>query len=210
MDDPAQAAAYAAADFSEPHQAFVEYFRERFPDFVSGRVLDLGCGNADVTVRFARAFPSVSIVGVDASRPMLDLGMRAVSVAGLGTRISFWKCHLPDAALTDRPFDAVICNSLLHHLAAPSTLWQTVAMTAKHGAPVLVMDLMRPATRDAAEDLVSLHAADAPAILRRDFFNSLLAAYTSGEVAAQLAQAGLPFRVETVSDRHMLVWGHVR
>ena len=40
MDDPAQALAYAGADFSEPHQAFVAHFRERFPDFHSGSVLD--------------------------------------------------------------------------------------------------------------------------------------------------------------------------
>ena len=30
MDDPEQARAYASADFSEPHQAFVERFTQRF------------------------------------------------------------------------------------------------------------------------------------------------------------------------------------
>ena len=43
MDDEAQAEAYATTDFSEPHQAFVTHFTERFPDFSGGEVMDLGC-----------------------------------------------------------------------------------------------------------------------------------------------------------------------
>ena len=56
MDDPAQAYAYANADFSEPHQAFVERFTQCFPGHAPRRVLDLGCGAADITIRFARAY----------------------------------------------------------------------------------------------------------------------------------------------------------
>lgn len=57
MDDPEQARAYAGADFSEPHQAFVERFTQCFPRHRPRRVLDLGCGAADITIRFARAIP---------------------------------------------------------------------------------------------------------------------------------------------------------
>ena len=71
MDDPAQALAYARADFSEPHEAFVGYFQERFPQWRPRRVLDLGCGPADVTIRFARAYPECEIVGVDGAEAML-------------------------------------------------------------------------------------------------------------------------------------------
>ena len=34
MDDPEQAQAYAAADFAEENQGFVDRFREYFPDFL--------------------------------------------------------------------------------------------------------------------------------------------------------------------------------
>ena len=41
MDDPVQAAAYAAADFESSNTLFVELFRERFPDFPgTGAMLD--------------------------------------------------------------------------------------------------------------------------------------------------------------------------
>ena len=61
-----------------------------------------------------------------------------------------------------------------------------------------------------AQRLVRLHAPDAPAILRRDFYNSLRAAYTADEVSRQLAACELaPLTVEVLSDRHLLVSGRL-
>ncbi len=74
MDDPAQVHAYAAADFSQENQGFVDRFREYFPDFSDGHVLDLGCGPGDIPIRFAQAFPSCRITAVDASEPMIRSG----------------------------------------------------------------------------------------------------------------------------------------
>ena len=208
MSDLAQAQAYAEADFSEPHDAFVAHFAARFPDFKTGRVLDLGCGAADVTLRFARAYPEAEIVGIDGAEAMLSLGRAAIARVGLAQRINLRRAYLPDATLAQQTFDAVISNSLLHHLAAPEVLWQTIRHAAKPGAAICVMDLMRPASRDVAQELVMLHANDAPEILRRDFFNSLLAAYEIAEVRAQLCAAACPqLQIESVSDRHMLIFG---
>lgn len=207
MDDPAQAQAYASADFSAPHDAFVAHFAARFPDFSTGRVLDLGCGAADITLRFARAFPEARMVGVDGAEAMLVLARAAVTRAGCAERIVLWHRRLPDAAL-ETQFDAVLSNSLLHHLRDPSVLWQTLKQAAKPRAPVCVMDLLRPASIEEAAQLTARHAADAPEVLRRDFFNSLCAAYRADEVRAQLREAGLAhLQIETVSDRHLLIWG---
>lgn len=209
MDDPAQALAYATADFSEPHDAFVGHFQRLFPRFQGGRVLDLGCGAADVTIRFARAYPVARVDGVEGAQAMLRLAREAVAKAQLEPRISLHLLRLPAADL-GRGYDAVISNSLLHHLSQPTTLWEAVAKTGRPGAAVLVMDLLRPDSREAASGLVRLHAGDASPVLARDFMNSLLAAYRPEEVARQLRAAGLEtLEVAVVSDRHWLVWGHV-
>lgn len=209
MDDPAQALAYATADFSEPHEAFVRHFQRLFPEFKRGRVLDLGCGAADITIRFARAYPAARLDGVDGAQAMLRLAREAVAKAQLEPRVALRLLHLPAAGL-DNGYDAVISNSLLHHLAQPATLWQAVARAGRPGAAVLVMDLLRPDSREAASELVRLHAGDAPPVLARDFMNSLLAAYRPEEVARQLRASGLEdLEVAVVSDRHWLVWGHV-
>lgn len=56
MEERQQACAYAAADFSEPHNRFIELFQEAFPGLgIEGYALDLGCGPGDIAMRFARA-----------------------------------------------------------------------------------------------------------------------------------------------------------
>jgi hypothetical protein len=70
------------------------------------------------------------------------------------------------------------------------------------------MDLLRPESTEAAQALVEQYAADAPAILRRDFYNSLLAAYTEDEVAAQLAEMNLSrLLIDVPDDRHWMAGG---
>ena len=125
MDDPAQAAEYAAADFAAPHDRFVALFRERHPTWRPLRVLDLGCGPADPTRRFARVFRDCHVTGVDAADAMIALGEKANHEAGLADRISLVCAHLPEVALPERHFDTVISNSLLHHLHDPAVLWAT-------------------------------------------------------------------------------------
>ena len=209
MDDEAQARAYAEADFETPHNMFVQLFAERFAGHrVEGSVLDLGCGPGDVTIRFARAYPHCRIHGVDGSQAMLKHGCAALEREGLKPRVRLIHAYLPSAALAGRGDDIVISNSLLHHLARPDALWRSVKSAARPGAAVFVMDLRRPDSRERVEALVREYAADEPDVLRRDFHNSLLAAYTPEEVRGQLAEAGLEaLAVEAVTDRHLIVHG---
>lgn len=212
MDDEAQARAYAEADFSAPHSAFVELFLQRFGPLSAGAtVADLGCGPADVTVRFASACRGCHVTGFDGAQAMLDYGRRRVQQAGLEHRVELRHGHFPQCLAEPLPrFDAVISNSLLHHLRAPEVIWQAVRRLARAGAPVFVMDLARPDDPESVERLVGLYAASAPAILQRDFRASLFAAYTPAEVAAQLGAAGLEsFTVAAVSDRHLVACGRM-
>ena len=129
---------------------------------------------------------------------------------GVDARVDFRLSYLPDDSLPAGAWDAVISNSLLHHLPNPRVLWDSVRQLGKKGAAVQVMDLMRPESEAAAQELVDRYAADAPTILREDFYNSLLAAYTTVEVSDQLLRAGLDrLKIETASDRHWIVSGRL-
>jgi ubiquinone/menaquinone biosynthesis C-methylase UbiE len=206
MEDAEQARAYSEADFGAAHDAVVTTFARCFPNFSRGAVLDIGCGPADVTVRFARAYPSATIVGVDGSAAMLALAGERLAREVLNDRVALRPLLIPDPLLT-QTFDAVLSTSLLHHLHRPETLWETVQGVARPGTAVFVMDLLRPATTDAAQAHVDRGAHDAPDVLRRDYYNSLCAAFTVNEVRAQVAEAGLPLTVETIDDTHLAAWG---
>ena len=207
MDDPKQAEAYAQADFEEENQGFVERFREYFPEFAEGTVLDLGCGPADIPIRLARLYPDCQVIGVDASAPMIQLGEQAVQQAGLTDRITL-RCERYEEVAGARIADAAISNSLLHHLPNPLQFWQKLRQLVKPGAPVLVMDLLRPESPEAAQAIVNQYAANEPDILRRDFYNSLLAAFTEDEIGAQLARMNLTrLLIDIPDDRHWVVGG---
>ncbi|MGQ0557599.1 MAG: class I SAM-dependent methyltransferase [Nitrospiraceae bacterium] len=207
MDDPTQAEAYARADFAEENQGFVDRFKEYFPEFSQGRVLDLGCGPADILIRFAKLYPACQVIGIDASAPMIQLGEQAVKQAGLADRITL-RCERYEEVAGARIVDAAISNSLLHHLPNPLQFWQKLRQLVKPGAPVLVMDLLRPDSPEAAQAIVDQYAANDPDILRRDFYNSLLAAFTEDEIGSQLARMNLTrLLIDIPDDRHWVVGG---
>ena len=209
MNDADQALVYAQADFSEPHDHFVELFKQSLSDDkFEGCILDLGCGPGDICLRMARAFPEAEIFGVDGAEAMLALGREAIKQQGLAARVRLLKAYLPMDNAPTQHYAAITSNSLLHHLADPNVLWQSIQANAQKGTQIFIMDLMRPESTEQATKLVDIYAADEPAILRHDFYHSLLAAYTVDEVAAQLAEHGMRhLQIEVVSDRHFIVHG---
>lgn len=212
MLDEAQALAYAHGDFAEPHGRIVEEFSRRFPDLPAhGTLLDLGCGPGDITLRLARRLPGWEIDGIDGSPAMLALGRRAIAAeADMAGRVRLIEGLIPDATLPRSHYDAVFSNSLLHHLPDPAALWTTIRRASGAGTVIYVADLFRAASREAAAGLVERYSANEPEVLKRDFFNSLCAAFTPDEVRAQLAASGLAsLQVETISDRHLVVWGRL-
>ena len=212
MDDAEQARAYSEADFATPHQAVVSHFLDRFPDFDRGRVIDLGCGPADVTSRLARALPHATFLGVDGAEAMIELGRARLAREGLDGRVTLEHRLLPDAALRALgPFDGAVCTGALHHFHDPMVVWNTLRDASTRDTRILVQDLTRPPSTDAAHALVAQYAGDEPEVLRRDYFHSLLAAFTLDEIREQLDRVGFGyFAVDAVSDRHVVVSGRVR
>ena len=135
------------------------------------------------------------------------LGEEAPDCAG---RIRYVCKLLPEVEGLPRAA-AVISNALLHHLHNPQVLWESAKLLALPGAPIFVMDLFRPASLRQAKSVVEQYAAEAPDVLKRDFYNSLLAAFRVDEVKVQLQKSGLSYlHVEEISDRHLAVWGRAK
>ena len=209
MDSEAQTRAYAEADFEEANSLFTEKFREYFESSLQGsNMADLGCGPGDISIRMAYQYPAWTVTGLDAGSNMLKLAQQRLEAEQLGGRVSFRQSYLPDPSLPAASFDALISNSLLHHLPQPRILWESIVHLARPGAAIQVMDLMRPDNEGEAQRLVDCYSSGAPDILREDFYNSLLAAYTPREVSEQLLAAGLDgLKIEIASDRHWIVHG---
>ena len=206
MDGQEQAVAYAKADFSSSNQTFVDMLVEDYSARLK-HVLDIGCGPADVPIRLLRAKPGIRVTAIDASDAMIRLARKAVADAGLAENIEIVKERVPGLALKNHNYDAIISKDLLHHLPDTMVFWEEVKSLAKADTVIYVMDLYRPPTKQVARDIVeSVSAQEAP-ILKQDFYNSLLAAFTVDEIKEQLHKVGLALEAAEVSERHLLVKG---
>lgn len=205
-----QALAYAKADFAQVNQGFVDRFRACFPKAVGGVMVDLGCGPGDIPVRFAKALPGFTITAVDGSEPMIALAKQAAKQAGVEDRVHPRCARLPMLPLPLQSFDAVVSNSLLHHMPDPQRFWNEVVRLGKPGAAVLIMDLLRPESPERAREIVEQYSGNEAPVLKEDFFNSLCAAFTLREIRYQIRSRGLGGLVcELASDRHWVGWGHL-
>ena len=207
MSDKEQAAAYANANFEEPHNHFVELLSlsmgENFPEF--GNVIDLGTGAADIAIRFASNYPCFEVDAIDGSCAMIVEGKKAIDKVRLNDRINLIHSSIQDITLAEKEYAIVFSNSLLHHLHDPMALWELIK-NAKGNPLVFIMDLMRPKNIQKIDELVHEYAGNEPEILQKDFKNSLKAAFTPEEVVLQLQDIGLDgLKVTVVSDRHIVV-----
>ena len=211
MDEAEQALAYAEADFSAANELFMDLFKAQYSTPFEGSAIDLGCGPADIPIRFASAYQNCQLDAIDGAQAMLNLAADAIEDKRLNEQIKLHCKYLPALDLIGQHYDAVLSNSLLHHLKNPADLWHTIIHCARPGATILVMDLLRPQDETSLENLVSMYAEDAPEVLRTDFKNSLYAAYTLEEVSQQLADADLGhLEVSQVSDRHFACFGRAK
>lgn len=217
MDTPEQAEAYARADFRNSNDLFMRLLDQHWPERGMARregckAIDLGCGPADIVLRFLRAWPKAECTAVDGAAAMLAEAQRLLDAADeLKTRARLVQATLPDPSLGQQCFNLILSNSLLHHLHQPEVLWDSLRQLGRPGAFVLVMDLMRPPEPSWVEALIQTYAAKEPEVLRADFRHSLRAAFEPAEVQAQLRAAGLAdtLEVRVVSDRHLAVWGQL-
>jgi len=207
MTDDAQCQAYASADFAVSNQTFVEIVRELIPATATN-VLDVGCGPGDVMIRLARACPSLKITAVDGSPAMIQLAEKAIEESGLSVSINALQGYVPGLPLSVGQFDAVLSKDFLHHLPDPMVLWREVRRLIKPGGLICVMDLRRPDSPEAAQEIVQAVAGNEAEVLKIDFYNSLLAAFTPEEVCAQLQAAAMNLDVTMSGDWHMLISGH--
>jgi SAM-dependent methyltransferase len=79
------------------------------------RVLDVACGPGNFTRTFARAAPEGVVVGLDASKPMLD---RAV-VENNPPNVSYVRGDAHELPFRDDSFDAICCFAALYFIDDP-------------------------------------------------------------------------------------------
>lgn len=208
MDDPAEAAAYAAMDHGIANAAFVDRLIEVIGDEPRGVALDLGTGPGDIPILLCQRLARLQVVATDLAESMLVLAREKVARAGLADRIELRRADVKQLDLPDAGFEVVFSNTILHHIPEPIAMLREARRVLKPGGVLLIRDLFRPGTQAELDRLVAVHAAESDPEQRRLFAESLRAALTPEELATLALQAGMEgSRVTADTDRHMsLQW----
>jgi ubiquinone/menaquinone biosynthesis C-methylase UbiE len=203
MDTPEEARDYDAMDHATVNARFVADFVAAHGGCRGGVILDVGAGPARIAIALCQASESPHVIATDMSGTMLELARRNVAGSGLGARI---RCVRGDAKALPWPdgrFEAVISNSLVHHIPDPVPALAEMVRLVAPGGTLFVRDLVRPDTPHEVDALVSAYAGDESPAAQELFKASLHAALTVTEVKDIARTLGLPPEgVAMTSDRH--------
>jgi ubiquinone/menaquinone biosynthesis C-methylase UbiE len=201
MDTWEEAAEYDAMDFVEVNKAFAQKALEIGPE--KGLILDAGTGTARIPIFICQERLEWQIIGIDLSQNMLIIGNKNIKEVGLEDRIKLELVDAKNLPYPDHNFDAVISNSIVHHLPDPLPFWQELKRVLKPGGGIFIRDLLRPENEEITEVFVNKYAADCNERQRGLFRDSLKAAFTVDEVTETIENVGLEkVTVYQSSDRH--------
>jgi ubiquinone/menaquinone biosynthesis C-methylase UbiE len=201
MDSPDEAQAYDTMDHAAVNRIFVRDFLATSPDV--SRVADLGTGTAQIPLALHSERPTAYVCAVDAAWSMLVLAGENYRRAACGCA---WLPVLADSKrlpLATNACTAVMSNSLLHHLPHPQEALSEAVRVCQPGGTLFFRDLLRPGDIATLNNLVQTYAAEANAVQRQLFADSLHAALSLEEVRQMVAELGFPATgVSATSDRH--------
>lgn len=201
MDSTAEATAYDEMDHSKVNTLFVDHLLAA--GLPGDDVLDLGTGTARIPMELCRRHSTCRVMAVDAAGAMLDQAYYNISAAELTDRIQLAQADCRKLPYADDMFHAVICNTIVHHIAEPlPVLAEAVRVTAPGGL-LMIRDLTRPETEEQLATFVELYAGNEAPYAKQMFGDSLRAAFTLAEIRDMVASLGFaPESVTMTSDRH--------
>ena len=163
-----------------------------------GLLLDIGCGPGQLTLRIARTFPSLRVLGFDTMDEMICAATARASEETLGDRVAFRLGDVSALPLCDETVDFAVSSLSLHHWTDPANCLVEIHRVLKPGGQILLFDLRRDARRGFYWLLTFARSVVVPRALRRvnEPLGSALASYTREELDTLLAQS--PFSGERI------------
>jgi ubiquinone/menaquinone biosynthesis C-methylase UbiE len=155
------------------------------------RVLEIGCGTGNVTIRAKQAHPGADLTGSDPDPRALDRARR--KARGL-TGIRFERAFAQELPYKDGEFDRVLSSMMLHHLDDDT----------KSAAAAEVHRVLRPGGTFNVVDIGG-HMTARDGLLARRLMHNAHGAGNLGEAIPQLLRTAGFDVAEVASRRHRLI-----
>ena len=170
---------------------------------ITGEVLDLGTGTAQIPVALCQQHDDCQVMAVDLAVHMLDLARYQIEVNGLVERIMLNHIDAKSLPYDSDRFDVVMSNSIVHHIPEPAGVLAEAIRVVRSGGQLFFRDLLRPESDEIVQQLVNTYAGDSNGHQQQMFDDSLRAALSLDEIQKLIAELGYnPKEVQATSDRH--------
>ena len=110
----------------------------------AARVLDLATGTGDLAIMVARTHPGVTVVGVDPSAKMLEVGQKKLEGSGLSQRIELQVGDAQALQFADRTFDGLCIAFGIRNVPDRLQGLREMARVTKAGGRVAILELSEP------------------------------------------------------------------
>ena len=107
-------------------------------------VLDLATGTGDLALRIARRHPDATVVGVDPSCGMLEVGRQKVSRVSLDGRVTLVEGDAQALPFEDETFDGVTIAFGIRNVPDRDAGLREMARVCRVGARVSILELSEP------------------------------------------------------------------
>ena len=167
------------------------------------RVLDVGTGTALIPIELCSRRVACQIIAIDLAAEMLKLADLNIVKANLASVIQTERVDAKQLPYSTGAFDAVISNSIVHHIPEPLAVFAEMARVLQPGGLLFIRDLLRPESVADVDQFVATYAGRENSHSQQLFRDSLLAALTLDEVRDIAVAHGIPATsVAQTSDRH--------
>jgi tRNA (cmo5U34)-methyltransferase len=118
------------------------------------RLLDVGCGAGNYSVKFLQRLPGLEVTLLDLSGPMLERAQQRTLAAGASTVRSLQE-DIREVVLDEASFDLIVAAAVFHHLRTDDEWWSVFTnlfRSLSAGGSLWVFDLVEcevPALRAA-------------------------------------------------------------
>jgi demethylmenaquinone methyltransferase/2-methoxy-6-polyprenyl-1,4-benzoquinol methylase len=109
-----------------------------------GRVLDLATGTADLAIKVLRRHPETTVVGVDPSVGMLEIGRQKVEAAGLSARCELRVGDAQELPFPDRSFDGVCIAFGIRNVPDRARALREMARVTRPEGRIAILELSEP------------------------------------------------------------------
>jgi len=108
------------------------------------RVLDLATGTADLAIQVARTEASVSVVGLDPSSKMLQVGREKVARSALEARIEFVQGDAQALPFEAQSFDSLCMAFGIRNVPDRAQALREMARVTRPGGRIAILELSEP------------------------------------------------------------------